>query len=286
MAESDIQVENSAVKAVKKLAKKISGLKVSPAKSAAPKVAKPKPQYKKDIPFPEPPRFLGFVEIEELLKDERQYHFVEISNQANIIGTPGMVPSTLSVLQKKVKNSKKNALESQAVSCYIGCGSSVINRALRHNIADLKAESYNGQANYCHYVHAMDALLSRCFVQEPITVYRGFGGATDHLKKLKVGDIVRDEGFMSTSLNPQTSTGFSGHDGHICLIARIDVPEGSNGYYVGAGEYELILPRDQKLLLIDIYGQTAGMKYRIYHFKSASGRPFVSPTPPPGILDE
>jgi hypothetical protein len=80
-------------------------------------------------------------------------------------------------------------------------------------------------------------------------VYRGFGNM--HIKGMKEGSIYHDKGYTSTTINPEIAKRFNNnrHHPNNYTVAKIHVPKGTKGYYIGhhdygqAGEKEFLLHR-------------------------------------------
>lgn len=96
----------------------------------------------------------------------------------------------------------------------------------------------------------------------PLHVFRGFNGAHkwDHLK---VGDVVRDHGFASTSLNAKTAQlhgeyGSSNNSKQLAIprIGKIHLPKGTNAYHFDrhqnnySDEQEVVLRRGAKFRIL------------------------------------
>jgi hypothetical protein len=93
-----------------------------------------------------------------------------------------------------------------------------------------------------------------------IAVWRGVKG--EKLHDLKVGDVLRDDGFVSTSLDMQTAAHFA--DGG---MVRIEIPPGVRAMYLGSGEnprqareYEVLLQRGARFEVTSL-GKTRDGSY-------------------------
>lgn len=113
-----------------------------------------------------------------------------------------------------------------------------INHLLRKGkLPDYYETSYKEK---CH--HLIDNLkqVTSHKTPEDHVVYRGFGHGVK-LTMLKRGNVLHDKGFTSTSMNPATAGSFAREDKYGNHMAKIHVPKGTKGHYIGGGEQELIL---------------------------------------------
>ncbi len=79
-------------------------------------------------------------------------------------------------------------------------------------------------------IFQLDAAIEQSVTDKPLTVYRGVDRAyARELEKrgVKAGDIIRDEGFLSTSTLAKVARGFMRY-GPGGLMFKIRIPEGSN----------------------------------------------------------
>jgi hypothetical protein len=96
---------------------------------------------------------------------------------------------------------------------------------------------------------ALDAALAGARLPEAVTVYRG---VSDHeALKLAKGAVLRDRGFLSTSLEPRVAREFAGA-GPRAAVVEIRAPAGARGAAVGAltsfpGEREVLFARDARI---------------------------------------
>lgn len=121
---------------------------------------------------------------------------------------------------------------------------------------------------------ALDRALRKTEIPVDIAVYRGFNGKgkqnypqIKEINALKPGDIFKDPGFVSTSIDPKQAQRFAetGSEGELdkdnATTFQIAVPAGTRGLFVGTknfgftgalDEKEVILPRDSKFLVREV----------------------------------
>ena len=91
-------------------------------------------------------------------------------------------------------------------------------------------------------IEDMDAAIAKSRTTEQLVTYRGLPASV--VASVSVGDVIRDKGFSSTSLDREVAEGFAERDG---AILRIIVPKGSKALYadpiVDLKQHEVILPR-------------------------------------------
>lgn len=128
-----------------------------------------------------------------------------------------------------------------------------INRVLRG-----KESNYIG--NNEQYVQNIEGALNRAEVPEDIITYRGttpsaLGEIMDLSPEDMVGNILHDDAFVSTSVNPLVvEYGYS--EKGVTLI--IETPKGTPGAYIapvstiGLGEAELLLNKGQDMLILEV----------------------------------
>lgn len=155
--------------------------------------------------------------------------------------------------------------ELNAVKVYTGNGYSNINATLR-GISD----GYEpGMREHSENLHIA---LSRASTPCNYTVYRGaseaaLGDYNNLSDEELVGHVIRDRGFMSTSLDKERAFG-----GNIQFI--IDVPAGSHGAYVssissvGKYEEEVLLDKGQMMRILDVSRDSFGR--RVIHVEIRS----------------
>lgn len=171
-----------------------------------------------------------FLEISKI-------HFYEEENKLHSLNSSIQV-------RPELTRDEYNALQE-----YVGPGV-CMNRALRAGWLGL----FVGKWKYSKYIKILDSMFANHLIDKPIKVYRGFGSdGQEILQKMKVGQVFSDRAFLSTSLNPKVAVGFAHGRHRVMRIMRIALPRGSEAIHVGrVGEYEVILPRNIKLRLLDI----------------------------------
>jgi len=141
--------------------------------------------------------------------------------------------------------------ENEAISAYQGSFYGSINSGLR--------EGHVKSADARKYVQGLDQVFEKIAakggVPKAITVFRGtFPGLDDNfdafLESAKAGDMMFDEGFVSTSMDPKIAEDFSlSPNGY---LFEITVPKGTPALPVNditgqlTSESELLLPRAEK----------------------------------------
>ena len=109
------------------------------------------------------------------------------------------------------------------------------------------------------YVSNLDDVISRSSLKEGIVVFRGTRGPVfEKLKaqKEKVGLLLQDDAFVSTSTSLDIATGFTHGKG---MVFEVRVPTGSNALHVSSNggvasiEQEVLLPRNTKFIITDTY---------------------------------
>lgn len=108
----------------------------------------------------------------------------------------------------------------------------------------------------------IDKALSKGVIPDDIIVYRGTSKRMIELLEKKVGKVVRDKSFMSTTLYKGTADDFAGlHNG---VTLKIKVPKGTRGAYLGfedidyqaLSEGEVLLQRGAKMRVL-------GKRYKV-----------------------
>ncbi len=104
------------------------------------------------------------------------------------------------------------------------------------------------------YVTNLQKAIKKVKIKENILVARGttvsaIGGDWDGIQ---INDIIKDEGFMSTSLREETATDFVNRKGERGILMYIKVPKGTNGIMVDVAvddswESELLLAPGTKI---------------------------------------
>jgi len=174
---------------------------------------------------------------------------------------------------------KLGSSEREGIETYTGAGYSWINAYLRGdtelayeqfmtNEAPGSDEEEGGGDDYTDYFDSRvsDAIygLDKAFkgdgavLKDDVLVWRGIGkdaGILEDVIDGGVGTIIQDSGFISTSVHDKIARNFAGQHG---TVLKIVARKGTKGLYPQAAsmghsdEYELILPRDSKLRVIEI----------------------------------
>lgn len=136
----------------------------------------------------------------------------------------------------------------EAISSYTGGGYSSINQALREG------------TSVPHSATQLDQVIAQSYAKEDMVVTRGFkyGGYLALTNgDPKIGGVIEDKGFVSTTRQHSTAQDFAGQYGY---AMKIRVPKGSNIMPVNSissvkGEDEFILPRGSKFKISEISGR-------------------------------
>lgn len=113
----------------------------------------------------------------------------------------------------------------------------------------------------------LDKMLSVSRTKEPMVVYRGIHGMgeTNFFNEYKLGAVIEDKGFMSTSIDPNASSGFAG-SGY--GLFKILVPKGASAMslrYQANGKSFSGFPSEDEILL------PRNTKYRVVGFEKGTG---------------
>lgn len=161
----------------------------------------------------------------------------------------GNVSNSIIKLAGKEWSVNLSPAEYTAVRDYTATSYVNINAVLRGLVSDFDLGNHE-RASLIHRA------LSRCSIPQPCTVYRGaslssLGEYANVTDDELIGNIISDDGFMSTSLNREDA--FGGE-----IRYEISVPDGANGVYVGylsqAQHYEseVLFDCGQMLQIIDV----------------------------------
>lgn len=142
--------------------------------------------------------------------------------------------------------------EQRAVRNYTGADYAIINDVLRGKADSSERARLRGE------VAKIDSALNKGRVEKSITVYRGFHSAKrfEYFNNTaKIGDVFRDAGFMSTSVDRKAVRDFVNiKGGQSNVVLRIKVKKGAKAGYLGhdtvsgsSHELELLLPRNSGL---------------------------------------
>lgn len=147
--------------------------------------------------------------------------------------------------------------ENDALISYMH-NSDIVNDHLRGKETDTMI----GAPSIEQWVTKMDSALEHARLHEDVTVYRGIvdDGMTSD-PEAYVGDMIRDKGFTSTTLDPAIAESFAGY-GEGATILKIDLPKGSRAGYIDAldvkgdfQERELLLARGSALQITAFDGE-------------------------------
>ena len=103
---------------------------------------------------------------------------------------------------------------------------------------------------------ALDSAIRRGAAPRDVLVYRGIGAAREGITgEVKVGSVIRDRGYSSTSISRDVAHGFA--EGKLdATVLEIEVPRGSPAAFVpGDGslqEAELLLPRGSRFEVLAV----------------------------------
>lgn len=157
-----------------------------------------------------------------------------------------------------------SASQTSSLNYYAHNGFLPINQSLRGK----KPESEKTKT----VVADLDTLLkeSRTIINSKTMVYRGINkkGFDSLRSKLKVGNVVTDNGFVSTSLKQYSSLSFTGIN-TTSILARITLPKGTHALPMDSmlhhhSEAEMLLPRGSKFK-IDAVSVSDDRNGKVYH---------------------
>jgi hypothetical protein len=106
----------------------------------------------------------------------------------------------------------------------------------------------------------LDTVLRRSRMTEDVNVYRGLTGEiAKKVLKAKPGSVIRDKGYVSTSLHRSVAAdSFSGEEG---LVLKLMLPKGNRAYLMNgrgasnfASEHEVLLPRGSRFRIRHVEG--------------------------------
>ena len=179
-------------------------------------------------------RPLSIADLEKKYAEEIPV-FTEFENTQNAIR---WADKNFESWEKKISQGERGALIDYQLHSY-----KPMNDALRRGIIPEK---------YAKDVVNMDSVIKKGVVDKNVRVFRGTSDRS-WLEKLKVGDTVIDNGFVSTTLTREGAGGYLGTRGAFMVI---DIPKGTNAAWMNAlkniGEEELILPRGLKMVIKEI----------------------------------
>lgn len=226
--------------------------------------------------LPPPSRFHWSDEDFEVLPEEKKINEALLEKEK--LSPIYHVPQNNTISKSKLsKNAKAHYLKISktfkhhhhtAINEYTGDLHADMNKALRKGSSRVDPELGK------HIDHLKEVTAHK--TPEDHVVYRGFSrygrkAKSVDLTKLKRGQILRDKGFTSTSLDPHTATEFAHEDNHGYHMAKIHVPKGSKGHYVGGVEKELVLHPGTKFKVLghSVEHNSWGDQYHFVHMKVA-----------------
>lgn len=152
------------------------------------------------------------------------------------------------------------SVERDALQTYTGGSYSTINGILRKAGGDLKiarqqAASYHG--HYIDVIENMDSYFTRARLTEDVKVIRNTSVSSGPWTNPKIGDILIDDGFISTSVNPNWSGFQSGGCARSSLQIIGVVRQGTPAAWVMPisvvkHEEELLINRGTKFVVTDV----------------------------------
>lgn len=195
-------------------------------------------------------------------------------------------------MSEKVKQVEKDWAESvtpghkQAITTYQGASYTRINNYLRG-----KPSARTNEAWITGVVKRLDETLSNAVTEYDLVVHRGYGGASAEklIKKFGTADlakmpgtIIREDGYMSTTLDSRIAGGFGN------VKVEIDIPAGSPAAYIptlNTGKYvsesEVLLPRGTALEITHAERKGYQIYLRAKVVNDGSYSPPRLPTKPP-----
>ncbi|KNY20370.1 ADP-ribosyltransferase [Methylobacterium sp. ARG-1] len=150
--------------------------------------------------------------------------------------------------------------EIAAINNYSGASFSEINGFLRKRAAAKDRSNPYKEEDLGPEIRNLDRVLKRSKMTEDTVVYRGMSGEfAQRVKALKPGAILRDGGYVSTSLHRSTADeSFSGEDG---VVLKLLLPKGNRAYLMNgrgassfAMEHEVMLPRGSRFRIRKVEG--------------------------------
>lgn len=157
-----------------------------------------------------------------------------------------LIDSSNSLIDKMPSNVK------EAIGKYTTKTHRTINRNLRNGISD-------------EYAELIKSVISKTSIPEEVTVFRGADGFLGDLNITmrngkfnlpKVGDVVSNKAFTSTSLNPKYAGAYL-NNSEIPIMQQILLPKGSKGLYISDNAKGIFGPKQQEVLL------NVGAKFKI-----------------------
>ncbi len=143
--------------------------------------------------------------------------------------------------------------EKTAIAAYKGDWAKLVNAALRRAKGAVPAVHATAVAD-------LDAAIARSRVPRPLTVFRGIKDSR-WLHAARVGDVVHEAGYTSTSIRRRAAKDFRGD-----ALLVIDVPEGYPAAYIHhlrpttKAQFELLIGRGARFEVVEIGDRTWRLK--------------------------
>ncbi len=143
--------------------------------------------------------------------------------------------------------------EKTAIAAYKGDWAKLVNAALRRAKGAVPAVHATAVAD-------LDAAIARSRVPRPLTVFRGIKDSR-WLHAARVGDVVHEAGYTSTSIRRRAAKDFRGD-----ALLVIDVPEGYRAAYIhhlrptAKAQFELLIGRGARFEVVEIGDRTWRLK--------------------------
>lgn len=159
--------------------------------------------------------------------------------------------------------------EREAIDFYAGDGFDEINHRLRKGT--YSPDSLISADEQQSSISAIDTALTKTSLPAPVVVYRG-ASKSAFTGQPSPGDIVTDNGFMSTSLDPRTARKFhtiaENRNAGSGYLMRIEVPQGTNAAYLDvlqdegslSWESEILLPRNTTMVVKSVSTSSDGIR--------------------------
>lgn len=161
-------------------------------------------------------------------------------------------------LYRKMLTKPETEDEQVAINGYSGNDFLPINDFLRKRAAgDEKPRQHEKHGEQIAHI---DAVLRRSRMTEDVHVYRGLtGDIAKRALRAKPGSVIRDKGYVSTSLHSSVAAdSFSGEDG---VVLKLMLPKGNRAYLMNgrgasnfASEHEVLLPRGSRFRIRHVEG--------------------------------
>lgn len=119
--------------------------------------------------------------------------------------------------------------ELDAIHNYQGFTYGVFNKALRTSKVSTLSKEQQKELKH------LAGVLNKARVPENIVTYRGVDDGTAlKIAQLKVGMVLKDKGFASTSVRRKVSEGNFSSANPDSVLFRVNVPQGTRGAYINA----------------------------------------------------